>query len=137
MTVGAIFTSRGRGTGSARPQAPGCDTQPFCVLSLHLQAWSPGTQPPRGAQSDTKCANVGAFLTSRGPQAQRATWGLLYAGLTNGGRRLQLTFDTSSQLPEVRLCSGRNRNGIALLRHGHRVLVNACYAELQMKVRAG
>ena len=53
--------SRGRGTGFAGPQAPGCETQPFCVPSKPaLQVRSRGTQPPRGAGSDTQCATVGA-----------------------------------------------------------------------------
>ena len=53
--------SGGRGTGFAGPQAPGCETQPFCVPSKPApQAWSRGTQPPRGAGSDTQCATVGA-----------------------------------------------------------------------------
>jgi hypothetical protein len=48
-------TNRGRGTGFARPQAPDCETQPFCVPSKPaLQAWSRGTQPPRGAGSYTQ-----------------------------------------------------------------------------------
>ena len=40
-SVGAIFPGRGRGTGSAGPQAQ---------------------RPPRGAESDTQCANVGAQI---------------------------------------------------------------------------
>ena len=60
-SVGAIFTSRGRGTGFAGPQAPCCETQPFCVPSKPaLQARSRGTQPPRGAGSHTQWATVGA-----------------------------------------------------------------------------
>ena len=99
---GRLFTSRGRGTGFAGPQAQ---------------------LPPRGEESYAKRATVGANL--------------LYAGLTDGGSCLQLAFDTGSQLPEVRLCGGGNRNGIALLGHGHRVLLNACDTELQMQMRAG
>ncbi len=48
-------TSRGRGTGFARPQAPDRETQSFYVPSKPaLQAWRRGTQPPRGAGRYTK-----------------------------------------------------------------------------------
>ena len=47
--------SRGRRADFAGPQAPGCETQTFCMPSKPaLQAWSRGTQPPRGAGSYTK-----------------------------------------------------------------------------------
>ena len=61
-TEEALQPSRGRRTGFAGPQAPGCETQPFCVPSEPApQALSRGTQPPRGVESDTQCANVGAI----------------------------------------------------------------------------
>ena len=69
MEKGFPHSSRGRGTGFAGPQAPGCETQPFCVPSKPaLQARSRGTQPPRGAVSDTKCASVGALKFDFGGQ---------------------------------------------------------------------
>ena len=53
--MASSHSSRGRGTGFAGPQAPGCETQPFCVPSKPaLQARSRGTQPPRGAGRYTK-----------------------------------------------------------------------------------
>jgi hypothetical protein len=64
-TIRADFhASRGRGTGFAGPQAPGCETQPFGVPSKPaLQARSRGTQPPRGAGSHTQWATVGAYAS--------------------------------------------------------------------------
>jgi general secretion pathway protein K len=60
-----LFPGRGRRAGFAGLQAPGCETQSFWVPSKPaLQAWSRGTQPPRGAGSDTQCATVGAKAQS-------------------------------------------------------------------------
>ena len=67
-----VFLSKGRGTGFAGPQAPSCDTQPFCMPSKPaLQVWSRGTQPPRGAGSYAKRPTVGAISSCISLQPQR------------------------------------------------------------------
>ena len=66
MSEQSPHLSRGRGTGFAGPQAQrpprGAESDTKCTNVGVMKAAAPGRPkqgpPPRGAESDTKCANV-------------------------------------------------------------------------------